>query len=210
MRTLRRGAGRAAWIAATASVLWLAPPAGAQDAASVSEGARVYGAMCGRCHNPRSPLERSDRAWVIIANHMRVRGGLTGTQVRDVLAFLQATNADPRERIAIGAGPVPPPTPRVGVDGALSGPASSDSATIAEGKRLFAEKACLGCHIIGGQGGRVGPDLDAVTRRRPIVFLRRKLADPIVDNPTSMMPNFNLTAAEIEAVVAYLASLAGK
>ncbi len=58
--------------------------------ADVTEGARVYGDMCGRCHNPRSPLEHNDRAWVAIANHMRNRGNLTGGEVRSVLAFLQA------------------------------------------------------------------------------------------------------------------------
>ena len=85
-------------------------PAVAQEPSSgsrVAEGARVYGNMCGRCHNPRSPLERDDRSWITIINHMRVRGNLTGGQVKDVLAFLQGTNNDPSQvsPIAAATGP---------------------------------------------------------------------------------------------------------
>ena len=66
--------------------------AAAQDGDLVSEGARVYGTTCGSCHNARSPLERTDRQWTVIVNHMRARANLTGSETRAVLAFLQATN----------------------------------------------------------------------------------------------------------------------
>lgn len=179
----------------------LSPVLLAQQPPSVSEGARVYGRMCGRCHNPRSPLERSDRDWVTIANHMRVRANLTGGQVRDVLAFLQATNSDPRERVALGE-TLARPTPEV-----RGGPPSSDPATIARGRDLVAQKACMGCHLIGDTGGQIGPSLNGVVQRRGADFVRRKLADPTFDNATSMMPNFGLRAEEIEALLAYLATL---
>ena len=196
-----------AWVGAVTAMLGLVPPAAAQEDASVTAGARVYGAMCGRCHNPRSPLERSDRAWVVIANHMRVRGNLTGRQVRDVLAFLQAINGDPRERLQLDS---PTAAPGPVAEQALAGPASTDSVLIAKGRQLIEQKACLGCHVVRGEGGRVGPDLDGVVKRRSIAFIRQKMADPTIDNATSMMPNFGLTGDEIEAVVAYLASLQGK
>ncbi|GIW52222.1 MAG: hypothetical protein KatS3mg081_1577 [Gemmatimonadales bacterium] len=178
------------------------PPAAiAQQQASVTEGARVYGRMCGRCHNPRSPLERSDRDWVTIANHMRVRANLTGGQVRDVLAFLQASNSDPRERVGLGE-TVPQPSPEV-----RGGPPSTDPATVARGKELVAQKACVGCHVIENTGGQIGPSLNGVVQRRGADFVRRKLADPTFNNATSMMPNFGLSAEEIEALLAYLATL---
>ncbi len=65
------------------------------DPMLVAEGAAVYGANCGRCHNARSPLERSDRQWVVIMTHMRVRANLAGQDARKVLAFLMATNGQP-------------------------------------------------------------------------------------------------------------------
>ncbi len=188
------GLGMAATLARPPEVI-------AQQQASVTQGARVYGRMCGRCHNPRSPLERSDRDWVTIANHMRVRANLTGGQVRDVLAFLQASNSDPRERAPLGEA-VLPSTPEV-----RKGPPSTDPATVARGSDLAAQKACVGCHVIGNTGGQIGPSLNGVVQRRGADFVRLKLADPTFNNAISMMPNFGLSPEEIEALLAYLATL---
>jgi mono/diheme cytochrome c family protein len=163
---------------------------------AVAEGARVYGTTCGRCHNARSPLERSDRDWVTIINHMRVRANLTGGQSRSVLAFLQATNSDPGE-VAVSAA----------AETMSTAPPSTDPALIDRGSALMAEKACLGCHVVAGSGGQVGPSLDGVLGRRSAQFLRQKLNDPTFDNETSMMPNFGLTPDQIEAMVAYMATL---
>jgi len=198
--------GSLAGLSAVAMLL-LALPRGAvaQESDAVAEGARVYGAMCGRCHNPRSPLERSDGEWVSIINHMRVRANMTGEQVRNVLAFLQATNTNPAERAA-DAGAAPVPSGQVQTTGA----ASTDPQVIELGEKLMAQKACLGCHIIGKQGGQVGPTLNGIKNRRDADFLRRKLADPTFDNSTSMMPNFNLSQEDIEALVAFMSTLNGK
>jgi mono/diheme cytochrome c family protein len=181
----------------------LATEATAQQSA-VAGGARVYGDVCGRCHNPRSPLERDDRDWVTIANHMRVRGNLTGQQVRSVLAFLLATNSDPGQQVPLAqaAAPAAPPVVR-------EGEISTDLATIAEGKNLVEQRACLGCHVIENAGGNVGPTMNGIVGRRGAQYLRQKLADPTFDKATSMMPNFGLTVEEIEAILAYLNTLNG-
>ena len=175
---------------------------------SVAEGARVYGNMCGTCHNARSPLERSDRDWVTIANHMRVRANLTGDQVRSVLAFLQATNTDPREKVQLSGGQA------AAVDAMGAAPEEqeipSDPQVIASGKAFVEQKACLGCHVVGNAGGRVGPSLNGSVSRRGASFVRRKMADPTFDNATSMMPNLGLSAEQIEAILAYLNTLNGK
>ena len=178
------------------------PQGASAQTQAVAEGARVYGATCGRCHNARSPLERSDRDWVTIINHMRVRANMTGGQTRNVLAFLQATNSDPSEVTAIST-----VQPGAAAEAVSTSPPSTDPALIDRGSVLIAEKACLGCHVVAGEGGRVGPSLDGILGRRSAHFLRQKLNDPTVDNKTSMMPNFGLTADQIEAVVAYLATL---
>ncbi len=176
----------AAGVAATPSVM------NAQEG-SLAEGARTYGRVCGSCHNARSPLERSDRDWVTIINHMRVRGNMTGAQARNVLAFLQGTNEDPTTITVL------PAPPRISDGLPLD--------TIQQGKRIVAEKACLGCHVVGDEGGNIGPTLNGVIARRGMEYVHDKLADPTFDVDSSMMPNFGLTDEEIGWVLAYLATL---
>jgi mono/diheme cytochrome c family protein len=168
-----------------------------QEASAVEQGARTYGAMCGRCHNPRSPLERSDRDWVVIINHMRVRANLTGKESRNVLAFLQATNTDPS--VPAGAGAEGPSL--------RHGPPSDDPEAIAQGRQMVTAKACVGCHVVGETGGSLGPSLNGVVEGRGADYVRKKLANPVFDNAASMMPNFGLTEEQIEAMLAYLATL---
>ena len=176
----------------------------AQSGELVTEGSRVYGNTCGGCHNARSPLERTDAQWVTIINHMRVRANLTGRQTRAVLAFLQATNGNPAEETTLpgdstrGPGAATPPRSDV---------VPTDPDLVAEGKALIAQKACIGCHVVASAGGNVGPALNGVVARRGAAFVRNKFADPTFNNATSMMPNFGLTDEQIEALVAYLATL---
>jgi len=172
----------------------------AQDSTAadqVTRGARVYGAVCGSCHNARSPLERSDRQWVTISNHMQVRANLVGSELRAVLAFLQASNADPT--LAAPAGP--------GEEVMIkTGPPSTDPTVIAQGKSLVEAKGCVGCHVIGNTGGAVGPRLNTVVKAKGAQHVRQKLHDPTFNNANSLMPNFKLTSEQIEAITAYLAT----
>jgi mono/diheme cytochrome c family protein len=201
----------ASCVAGLALLLTFPNHLGAQEAdqSAMNEGARVYGTTCGRCHNPRSPLERDDRDWITIINHMRVRANLTGKEVRSVLAFLQATNTDPRRRTPLIPQPLVPGE-GAGAPEISAEPPSTDPQVIAQGKLLTEQRACLGCHVIGSAGGQVGPSLNRAVAQRGPQFVRQKLVDPTVDNASSMMPNLGLAAQEIEAILAYLNTLKGK
>ena len=41
----------------------------------------------------RSPTDLRDDQWITTVFHMRVRAGLTGQEARDILTFLQGSNA---------------------------------------------------------------------------------------------------------------------
>lgn len=79
-----------------------------QDMLAVAEGAVIFSRTCARCHNARSSMERTDRAWQTIIAHMRARANLTKTQARNLVAYFQATNAPegaaPPSGAAQGAG----------------------------------------------------------------------------------------------------------
>jgi len=89
------------------------------------------------------------------------------------------------------ASPLPPD-----IVGETSGP-------IADGARVFYDKACLNCHLIDGQGGRRGPNLsrigDLLTRDEIIIR---------ISNGGKNMPAFagNLKPEELEALAAFLMS----
>jgi mono/diheme cytochrome c family protein len=75
-----------------------------------------------------------------MAEAMRARGikrpTFEGSELNDLIGYLKSASPDPVEEPLY----------------VLPGRAE-------EGRRLFLEKDCLGCHNVGGKGGRVGPDL---------------------------------------------------
>ncbi len=89
------------WLAAavvTALSLSVGTPSMAEDAAAqtdplqLARGAQAWSQECTRCHNLRSPAELSDDEWRVSVTHMRMVGNIPGDRVRDIIAFLQASN----------------------------------------------------------------------------------------------------------------------
>jgi len=68
----------------------------AEDAKSTqgdfARGARSWVNNCVRCHSVRDPKELRDDQWITTSFHMRMRAGLTGQEVRDIIKFLQMSN----------------------------------------------------------------------------------------------------------------------
>jgi mono/diheme cytochrome c family protein len=68
------------------------------------------------------------------------------------------------------------------------------------------ELGCEDCHQIGGIGGTDGPDLTTIGSKHPVVYLRESIANPKANDTNSVMPDFNLPAADIQAIVVALLS----
>ncbi len=77
---------------------------------------------------------------------------------------------------------------------------------IAEGKRLFANYQCVGCHVLRSEGNRIGPDLTHVGTRLKAAYLDVFLREPEAVIPGTSMKNFDLWKEERAALVAFLAS----
>jgi mono/diheme cytochrome c family protein len=98
-------------------------------------------------------------------------------------------------------------TPGTGTAGAAS--ATSDP------RQLLQDNLCLGCHAIDGAGPPLGPSFDGMGSQRTVEQIRTGILDP---NATAapgfeavkgVMPTTfgqSLTAAQLEAVVSYLAA----
>jgi cytochrome c oxidase subunit 2 len=105
-----------------------------------------------------------------------------------------------------------------------------DAALIAQGRKTFQEKTCIGCHTVRGHEGVgiTGPNLTHVGARTTIAAgllennpeqLARWIRHPDQVKPGNKMynggyidvktgkPNFTLTDADVTALVAYLSSL---
>ena len=90
----------------------------------------------------------------------------------------------------------------------IGAPAIAQEGTlIGEGKKLFTDQGCYGCHTVGKTGTLIGPDLSRVGFKYSERYLQQWLRDPSVQKPTAHMPRIALPEAEVRALAAYLASL---
>ncbi len=78
------------------------------------------------------------------------------------------------------------------------------SEQITEGKRLFANYQCLGCHVFDSNGNRIGPELTHVGTRLRVGYLDVFLKGPEAVIPGTSMKNFELWDEERAALVAFL------
>jgi len=103
------------------------------------------------------------------------------------------------------ANPTTNPTPRRNLK---TERAPTQTTNLAErGKRVYDETGCATCHAIGGIGGTIGPKLDGVGRKYDEAKLRTILLKPTTLNPNTVMPAFEGSEEDLEALVAYLKSL---
>jgi len=91
-------------------------------------------------------------------------------------------------------------------EGAAQAPAAIPSGA---GEQLVKTLGCLGCHTIGGEGGKVGPDLSAEgSTNRSGEWLAEQIRNPKSHNPASVMPAFNqLEEGQMKALIEYLQGL---
>ena len=63
---------------------------------------------------------------------------------------------------------------------------------------------CLGCHELGGEGGRVGPSLSRLRGGRTVDFVLRMLRDPEGEVAGTVMPRSLADSATQELIARYL------
>ncbi len=77
----------------------------------------------------------------------------------------------------------------------------------AVGAALVEKHDCRSCHVIGGEGAYIGPNLTEAAKRESEATLYGWLANPRKMRASTAMPNFHLSDSEIHAIIAYLKSI---
>jgi len=148
----------------------LAVPAGAQSKADIDGGKLLFQGMCTECHGaggaggdapslnrPRLLHAPTDAALVNI-----IQNGIPNTAMPRVRRF---SEAETRQLVAY-----------IRSLGKLSDAKIPGDAR--KGAEIYKSLGCAGCHIIGGQGGNLGPDLSDIGFMRGPSYLRQAIVDP--------------------------------
>lgn len=69
---------------------------------------------------------------------------------------------------------------------------------------LRSKLSCLGCHRLGGEGGRIGPDLSSLSSRLQPDFVYQFVVDPQTLQPQTIMPKIVMPRNQLELIVNYL------
>jgi cbb3-type cytochrome oxidase cytochrome c subunit len=85
--------------------------------------------------------------------------------------------------------------------------ASGAPAWARQGATLYVEQECGICHIVNGAGQTVGPPLNGVGARRDREWIVGHFRDPQSFSPGSIMPPYELSDEEMDAIVEYLLAL---
>ncbi len=130
--------------------------------------------------------------------------GMSEAELAAVVAYLQdLAGLDVTVAIPAGAG-------EESAEPAVA--AAAPAAPMTDPDAIIAKYTCAACHVIGGVGGALGPDLTGIGKKQDREYIRRAIMDPAADVAegyiAGMMPPIyaqQLYAAELELLVNYLA-----
>lgn len=124
-----------------------------------------------------------------------VQYDFTEEQIEEVIAFLEWCG-----EVDLNGFPADPPLGRVAAPIVTTG--KTDVPTPELMKTI-----CAACHMVGGQGGNVGPALDLVGTRMEREAMKKWIADPQKIKPGTAMPQIPMTPEQLDEIVDYLISL---
>jgi ubiquinol-cytochrome c reductase cytochrome b subunit len=76
-----------------------------------------------------------------------------------------------------------------------------------EGAIVYQANSCGGCHLVNGNGMKVGPPLNGLPKRRTKTWVERHFVEPQVMSPNTIMPPYQFQPHDMDQLTAYLFSL---
>jgi ubiquinol-cytochrome c reductase cytochrome b subunit len=193
------------------------PEAAPDEAALAERGARLYRDLaCDACHGADARLDGvpslafegsvARREWLraYLAHPTPIRYDWTGGPLLVRMPDFALKGDEPDELGALVAHLATRTDARFAF-AALEQPATD--AEIETGRRLFDDYDCRDCHVLGGEGDPLGPDLDRVGARLLPGYAMALLLDPEGVVPGTAMTDFALTEDEARAIARYLETL---
>jgi quinol-cytochrome oxidoreductase complex cytochrome b subunit len=154
-------------------------------------------AKCGTCHasegqQPAQPgtiltaggNKRNDAAW--LTAHLKDKSGpanLTDPQIRDLSALVLKINTENGDLVTNAPKFAP------------------------EGAALYEKNTCGACHMLNGVGGKIGPALNGLSKRRTEAWAIEHFQNPQKMSPGSPMRPYPFTKEEMQSEVSYLMTL---
>ncbi len=99
--------------------------------------------------------------------------------------------------------------PAARAQGATGTPGLSAAASRKAEALLRDHLPCLGCHALGGNGGRIAPDLATVRTRRSAAYIAAIVTDPAAVVPAAAMPRTPMPPATRALIIRYLQARPG-
>lgn len=90
---------------------------------------------------------------------------------------------------------------------AFCGISPAFASDVEKGKKIYGDKKCSLCHVIGGKGDNMGPDLTHVGNQRDRDWLMKFLKNPKEVVPGAKMMAVKGSEEEITSLVDYMLSL---
>jgi ubiquinol-cytochrome c reductase cytochrome b subunit len=79
--------------------------------------------------------------------------------------------------------------------------------TAVQAAQIYVANGCPGCHKVNGVGGGIGPPLNGVGKRRSKEWVEKHFMNPNALSPGTVMPAFQFSPQDRDALVSYLLSL---
>jgi nitric oxide reductase subunit C len=86
-------------------------------------------------------------------------------------------------------------------------PVRAAAGKAANGQKLYASQGCAACHMIGGKGGKIGPDLSKEGKKRNGPWLTAFLKNPRSKIAKGAMPPVKASAKDLQDLSAYMLTL---
>lgn len=137
------------------------------------------------------------------------RRQLSVDQIWAIVAFLQSQGGE----VTVTADDIP-------AQGAAPAPATGGGggepltfSEVSDPRQLLNDNACLGCHVLDGTGGPIGPSFDGIGQRLDAAAIRKAILEPNADvssgyeQMAGVMPatfGTQLSAQQLEIIVMFL------